>query len=408
MLLEAEVIAVGSELLLGQIVDTNSAVIARYLARIGLNLFYKTIVGDNLSRLTATLRQALGRSDVIITTGGIGPTADDITRAAVAAATDRELVFSGELMGQIEAYFAARGLRLSPSNRRQAHIPAGAIPVENPVGTAPAFIVEHHAKTVITLPGVPREMEYLLVNRVIPYLRKRLGVQGEIRLRVLKTVGLGESRIGELLADFMEKGANPTVGTLAHLGQVDVRIAAKADDAASAERLIAPVETEIRARLGDAVFGADDATLETEIAARLKAVQGRVAIVEVGGAGVASGRLAASAPGVFAGGIVLADSSEAERLGLDARTAEGSAERTRALAAAAAKWAGAAMGAASWLEPVPGTSPPTVRAIVAVSANGAHGQAREYRFGGDLPSMRIRTATLLLDLIRRTLPAEPR
>src|SRR2546425_11143572 len=119
MLLEAEVIAVGSELLLGQIVDTNSAVIARHLARIGLNLFYKTIVGDNLSRLTATLRQALGRSDVIITTGGIGPTADDITRAAVAAATDRELVFSGELMGQIEAYFAARELRLSPSNRRQ-------------------------------------------------------------------------------------------------------------------------------------------------------------------------------------------------------------------------------------------------------------------------------------------------
>jgi molybdopterin-biosynthesis enzyme MoeA-like protein len=137
----------------------NSAVIARHLA--------------------ATLRQVLGRSDVIITTGGIGPTADDITREAVAAATDRELVFSEELMGQIEAYFTARGLRLSPSNRRQAHIPAGAIPVENPVGTAPAVIVEHYDRTVITLPGVPREMEYLLVSRVIPYLRKRLGVQGE-------------------------------------------------------------------------------------------------------------------------------------------------------------------------------------------------------------------------------------
>jgi nicotinamide-nucleotide amidase len=250
-------------------------------------------------------------------------------------------------------------------------------------------------------------MEYLLVNRVIPYLRKRLGVQGEIRLRVLKTVGLGENRIGELLADFMEKGANPTVGTLAHLGQVDVRIAAKADDAASAERLIAPVETEIRARLADAVFGAAGATLQSEIAARLKAAQGRVALVEVGGAGAASGRLAASAPEAFAGGVVLAGFSEAERLGLDARTVEGSEERTRARAAAVAKWA-AAVRAVSWLEPVSGTSPPTGRAIVAVSANGANGEAREYRFGGDLPSMRIWTATLLLDLIRRTLPAEPR
>jgi nicotinamide-nucleotide amidase len=224
----------------------------------------------------------------------------------------------------------------------------------------------------------------------------------------LKTVGLGANRIGELLADFMEKGANPTVGTLAHLGQVDVRIAAKADDAASAERLIAPVETEIRARLADAVFGAADATLESEIAARLKAAPGRVALVEVGGAGAASGRLAASAPEAFAGGVVLAGFSEAERLGPDARTVEGSEERTRALAAAVAKWDGAAVGAVSWVEPVSGTSPPTGRAIVAVSANGANGEAREYRFGGDLPSMRIWTATLLLDLIRRTLPAEPR
>ena len=155
--MQAEIVSVGSELLLGQIVDTNSAFIAREFATLGLDLYYKTTVGDNLGRLEAALRQALGRSQVVITTGGIGPTADDITREAVAAATDRELVFSQGLMDQIEAFFAARGFKLSPSNRRQAFIPADAIPVENPVGTAPAFIVEVGDRCVITLPGVDRK-----------------------------------------------------------------------------------------------------------------------------------------------------------------------------------------------------------------------------------------------------------
>lgn len=194
--MRAEILVVGSELLLGQIVDTNSAFIARELAGAGVDLYYKTTVGDNLGRLEGAIRQALGRAEIVITTGGIGPTLDDVTREAVAAATDRELVFSAHLMAQIEAFFAARGFKLSPSNQRQAYIPAGAIPVENPVGTAPAFIVEVGPGCVVTLPGVPREMQHLLRTRVMPYLRDRYRIEGEIRLRVLKTVGLGESRIG--------------------------------------------------------------------------------------------------------------------------------------------------------------------------------------------------------------------
>lgn len=402
--MRAEVIAVGSELLLGQIVDTNSAVIARHFASIGLDLFYKTTVGDNLGRLTATIRQALERSDVIVTTGGIGPTADDVTREAVAAATGRELVFSEALMRQIEAFFAARGFRLTPSNRRQAFVPAGAMPIENPVGTAPGFIVEHCGRTVITLPGVPREMEHLLVTRVVPHLRERLGLKGEIRLRVLKTVGLGESRIGELLADFMEKGANPTVGTLAHLGQVDIRIAAKADDAAAAEALIAPVEAEIRRRLGDVVFGADETTLEGEIAARLRAAGERLAVVEVGGGGAASQRLATLGPELFAGGLVLGDADGARRIDYVPAPDEGPEDRARALAAAVARWAGVGAGGASVVEPVPGATPPAQRVAVAASA-ADRVEVRQYRFGGDLPSIRIRAATLLLDLVRRSLPA---
>ena len=402
--MQAEVIAVGSELLLGQIVDTNSAVIARHFASIGLNLFYKTTVGDNLARTTAVIRQALDRSDVVVTTGGIGPTADDITRDAVAAATGRELLFSEDLLGQIEAYFASRGFRLSPSNRRQAYIPAGAIAVENPVGTAPAFIVDEQGKTLITLPGVPREMEYLLVNRALPYLRERYGIRGEIRMRVLKCVGLGESRIGERLADFMENGANPTVGTLAHLGQVDVRIAAKAADGEEAQRLIAPVEAEIRQRLGDAVFGADGDTLESEIGRRLAAMGTRVAVVEVGTGGAATERLAASIPALFAGSMVTTHANSAGPLRVDAGRDATPLGRAQALALAAMQWGGVEVGAASYIEAVPESSPPVARAALGVAVRGRL-TGHEHTLGGDAASQRIRAATLLLDEIRRALPA---
>lgn len=401
--MQAEIVSVGSELLLGQIVDTNSTVIARRLAATGLDLYYKTTVGDNLGRLAAVLRQALDRSQVVITTGGIGPTADDVTREAVALATGRDLEFSDHLMAQIEAFFAARGFKLSPSNRRQAFIPKGAIPVENPVGTAPGFIVEVGERCVITLPGVPREMEYLLVRRVLPYLRQRYELTGEIKLRVLKVVGLGESRIGELIADFMEKGRNPTVGTLAHLGQVDVRIAAKASDAAAAEALIAPVEAEIRKQLGDLIFGVDDDTLEGLVAAQLARLNGRVAVAELGSAGAVAERLAAGVASVFAGGVILSEPTEALRLGAQFPAAAGVEAKARLLALAVRKWSAVMVGAAAVFEPVPAVEPPVTGVGFAVSLDNRE-ESREYRIGGDLPSMRIRAATLTLDLLRRTLP----
>ena len=400
--MQAEIVSVGSELLLGQIVDTNSAVIGRHLAAIGLDLYYKTTVGDNLGRLTAVLRQALARSEVVITTGGIGPTADDITREAVAAATGRELEFSEHLMAQIEAFFRARGFKLSPSNRRQAFIPRGAIPIENPVGTAPAFVVEVGERCVITLPGVPREMEHLLVTRVLPYLRERYGLKGEIRLRVLKVVGLGESRIGELLADFMEKGRNPTIGTLAHLGQVDVRIAAKGSDAETAQRLIEPVEAQIRERLGDLIFGADSETLESVISAQARRVGARVAVVESGSGGVVAERLAAGIGEGFAGGVVLGGADGAARLGADFPKDAGPEAKARVLAMRVKEWHGVRIGAATVFQDDPGSDPPVTMVGLAVAFDGRF-ESREYRFGGDLPSMKIRTATLALDLLRRCL-----
>ncbi len=248
-------------------------------------------------------------------------------------------------------------------------------------------------------------MEYLLVHRVLPYLRDRFGIKGEIRLRVLKTVGLGESRVGELLADFMERGANPTVGTLAHLGQVDIRIAAKADTREEAERLIGPVEAEIRTRLGEAIFGADETTLEFEIAARLRGLGARLAVVEMGTAGLACERLAVTLPDLFASGFIVG-AAGAEGLGFDLRGIDGAEARARHLARAVAEQAGVAVGAATYLEDVPASSPPVVRVVTGVHVHG-RSEAREYRFGGDLPSLRIRAATLLLDLIRRSLPPSP-
>ena len=199
--MHAEIIATGSELLLGEVVDTNSTYIARRLREIGLNLFFKTVVGDNEQRMEEALRIALNRSDVIITTGGLGPTVDDVTRPAVARAVDRELIFSEELLAQIQARFRAYGVPMGENNRRQAYLPQDALPIENPVGTAPSFIVKHEGRLIISLPGVPREMEYLMEHAVLPYLKEKLHLTDVIVIRTLHTVGQGESRIDEAIGE---------------------------------------------------------------------------------------------------------------------------------------------------------------------------------------------------------------
>lgn len=240
--MKAEIIAVGTELLLGQIVDTNSAHIAQQLTTVGLDLHFKATVGDNLERLKTTLGNALGRSDIIITTGGIGPTLDDLTREAVAEVLGRPLVFQPHLHDQITDFFKRVGRAMSPNNRKQAYIPEGAIPIENPVGTAPGFIAEHNGKAIISVPGVPHEMRHFMEHSVLPYLRNKLGVQEVIQSRVLKLFGIGESMVDDRIKDLIEKGTNPTIGLLAHtqIGEIHIRLTAKAADKSKAEALNAP------------------------------------------------------------------------------------------------------------------------------------------------------------------------
>ena len=263
--MNVEIISIGTELLLGEIVDTNSAHIARQLRDVGANIYLLTTVGDNRQRITDAVRAALSRADVVLTTGGLGPTVDDMTRQAVADATDRELEFQPALLEEIAERFRQFGSQMSDNNRIQAYIPAGAIPISNRWGTAPCFIVENEQGTVISLPGVPREMKALLTETVIPYLRERMGGVGIIKARVLRTAGIGESHLDAQIAD-LETWSNPTVGLAAHTGQTDVRITARADTEAEADALIAKAETIIRERVGEHIYGVDKELLEDALA----------------------------------------------------------------------------------------------------------------------------------------------
>ena len=276
----AEIVAIGSELLLGQIVDTNSAWMAQRLAEIGVNLFYKTIVGDNAGRMREIISRALERSDVVITSGGIGPTEDDLTREIVAEVTGRELILDPTLLQQIEERFRRRGFIMTKNNEKQAYIPAGSIPVENPNGTAPSFIVEESHGVIISLPGVPFEMKWLFDQRVIPYLREKFDLREMIVSRVLKIAEIGESGVDDRIGHLIRHSANPTVGVLAHPGQVDVRISVKTESSEKAEELIAPVEQEVRAAFGHHVFAIDNETMEDVVGKLLKAQGLSIAVIE--------------------------------------------------------------------------------------------------------------------------------
>jgi len=275
--MDAEIIAIGSELLLGATVDTNSAYLASQLAASGVNVFRKSVVGDNVGRITAMINESLSRADLVICTGGLGPTQDDVTREAVAQAFGQPLEFRQELLDQVAARFAAFRRTMSSSNRRQAYLPQGARAIENPRGTAPAFLIEDERGTLIGLPGVPSEMRFLYETVVRPYLRTERGIRDVILTRTLYATGLGESVIGERIADLMDQ-ANPTVGISAKAARYELRIGARAERVEVAEALIAGVEATLRDRLDSYLIG--DEPLEKLVPRLLTERQCSLAIYE--------------------------------------------------------------------------------------------------------------------------------
>jgi len=287
----AEIITIGTELLLGEIQDTNSKYIARVLRDIGVDIYRLTTVGDNQSRITATVQEALSRADIVITTGGLGPTVDDPTRQAVAAAVGVNIEYHPELWETIKKRFERFSREPSENNKRQAFIPKGAIIIENHVGTAPAFAVEKDHQSIISLPGVPREMEYLMDHFVLSYLKQRYSLQDTIiKARVVHTASLGESSIDEIIGD-LETLTNPTVGLLAHPGQTDIRVTAKADSIRSADAMIVPIIEILQAKLGNYIYGFDGDTLEKVVASLLTEKNLDLAIIESGLDNVILGRI---------------------------------------------------------------------------------------------------------------------
>ena len=412
--MNAEIVAVGTELLLGQIVDTNSAWMARRLADLGVNLFYKTVVGDNFGRMREVLSRALERSDLVITSGGLGPTRDDLTREVVAEVTGRRLVLHPDLLRQIEERFRRRGLVLTENNRKQAFIPEGAIPLENPNGTAPAFIVEDPRGVVVSLPGVPFELKWLFDNRVVPYIKERFGLRETIFYRVLKVAELGESRVDDRIGHLIAGSSNPTVGVLAHPGQVDVRITAKAGSREEALRLIEPVEREIRSLLGHHVFAVDEETMEDAVGRLLDHRGLTVASYEDLTGGMVAERLQRASRERFAEGIINNSATSVShllRLAGAEETPEDPSRLTDLLARAVRARSGTDLGLAVHVMPQDEGVENLSRGRTFISVtDGERLARREYSIAGRGTPDRTRLSLNALNLLREFLlglAAEP-
>ena len=256
----AELIAVGTELLLGSIANTDGQFLSRELSALGINVYHHTVVGDNPARLRAAVEIAKGRADLIITTGGLGPTCDDLTKNVLAECFGKKLVYNEEAAARMEEYFRRMARPMTENNYQQAWLPEGCVPFQNDWGTAPGCGFEHDGVRVVMLPGPPSECQPMFFHRAVPYLRD--WTDGAIFSRTLHIFGMGESAVESLLRDKMNAMRNPTLAPYAKEGEVELRLTAKADSEAQSQALIAPVETQLRTLLGDMIYGIDSDTLE--------------------------------------------------------------------------------------------------------------------------------------------------
>ncbi|GAK55948.1 putative competence-damage inducible protein [Candidatus Vecturithrix granuli] len=411
--MNAEIVVIGTELLLGQIIDTNAAYMAEELNKIGVGVLYKSTVGDNAGRMREVLSRALERADVVITSGGLGPTEDDLTRQIAAQVTGRQLVLHPELLAQIQQIFAQRQMPFTENNIQQAYIPEGALPIENPQGTAPGYIIEAEQGILISLPGVPREMKYLMQTAVLPYLRKKLGKFQIITSRVLKLCGIGESTVDYAIRDLIQTSSNPTIGLLAHLGQIDIRITAKADSADEAAQRIGELEAKVRERLAGQIFGADHETQESVLVRLLQEHQLSLAVAETNTGGRISQRLT-GVPGidaVFRGGVVLTDRASYQRLlSLSEDAFEShdliSLETAKRLAYMVKDCCGATLGLgiAGYRQSRDGQIiDPAVPSFLAIHMTEGEYITKDYYISGPAELVQTRVTTIALEMLRRAI-----
>ena len=406
--MRCDVLAVGTELLLGQIVDTNSAWIGEQLAEAGIETYRHVRVGDNEGRIVETIRSMLASTDALIICGGLGPTPDDVTREAIAAVMNVPLERDHEIVEHIRSLFGSRGREMAANNERQADVPTGATAIHNPIGTAPGLICPVGHKVIYAVPGVPYEMQMMVEGTVIPDLLERSGARSTIVSRVLKTWGTAESTLAEMIGERVEAQTNPTIAFLARgIEGIGVRITAKASSEADAAALLDAEEAELRAVLGELVFGVDDETMESVVLQLLCERNLTLAVAESLTGGLVSSRIC-DVPGAgdaFVGAVVsYAPEVKHDMLGVTAEKVV-SDECARQMAEGVRKALGADVGISTTgvagPDSLEGEPPGTVYLGIALGDEPA--DAVYVRLPGDRERVRQFSAISVLSLLRARL-----
>jgi nicotinamide-nucleotide amidase len=409
-IMKAEILAVGTEILLGDIVNTNAQYIAKRLADMGIAVYHQTVVGDNRERLLEAYTLAFSRADLVITTGGLGPTKDDLTKEVTFEYFGKKSVVHEPSLKILEGHFRDLNRQMTKNNVKQTYFPVDALILPNNNGTAPGCIIEKSGKTVLLLPGPPREMKPMFEESVAPYLEKFQ--QGVLVSKVLRVIGVGESAAAEMLEDILDNQTNPTVAPYAKEGEVTFRITAKASTKEEGTRLIKPMENLIRSRLGINIYGEGDTTLENVLSEMLVNKRMTIATAESCTGGMIASRLI-NYPGISSvlmeGVVTYSNAAKINRLGVKVETLDKygavSSEVAAEMAQGIAKTAGVSIGISTTGIAGPGggsEEKPVGLVYVGICINGKV-KTKMLKLSGDRQKIRERATMQLLDLVRREL-----
>jgi len=409
--MKAEIISIGTEILLGHIVNTNTSYLSKKLASIGIDVYYHTTVGDNPKRLVSAVRKALSRSDIVFTTGGLGPTVDDITLDRISKALSRKLIYDKKIEKYIKTYFIKRKLSNIPEETlRQAYIPKGSVWFENKVGTAPSIAVKLGKKVLIALPGPPRELIPLVEKNIIPFLKKnKLSGRHIIKTRTLKVTGIIEVEVNKIVKDLLSIGPKTTLGIYVHLGEVDLKITSKANNTSTANHEISKLEKELRKRLGNYIFGSDGDTLESVVGKLLLKNKKTLSIAESCTGGLIQNRITNvnGSSKYFSGGVVSysnelktsllkVSKKEIKKYGaVSKEVALSMAEGIRKITSSSI-----ALGVTGIAGPLGATKKKPVGTVYVSLVDKRFKIVKEYRFVGSREDIKLLSSNAALDLLR--------
>ncbi len=409
-MITAEIVAVGTELLMGQILNTNAQFITQRLAGAGVNHFFQTVVGDNPARLTQSLSLALSRADVVIVTGGLGPTGDDLTKETAAALFNKSLQYDEESLLTLKGHFEKMGREMTPNNLKQAMFPQGSIILKNDNGTAPGCIIEENGKAIVLLPGPPREMQPMFELQVLPYIAQKDG--GMLYSRVVRIFGVGESSVEYRLKALIERQTNPTVAPYAFTGEVTLRVTARCKDASEGETLVTPVLDAIQTTIGDAVYSTNNEALHEVCGKLLIKKNMTLSVAESCTGGLIASTIvsmAGSSAFFTEGAVTYSNAAKQSRLNVKQETLlkYGAVSRETALEMAegmrVSSGSNIALSVTGIAGPDGGTKEKPVGLIYIGLADQTGCQAYELHLSGNRERIRQLTALNALDILRRKL-----